>query len=155
MNLAEWFSYNPRTGVVRWRKTASNRAPVGSVVRERHEGYVGATLFGKFYLAHRIAHFIMTGSIPSRVDHKDRDRANNKWDNIRTATPSQNAANAARRIDNSTGYKGVSLVRGRYRARIRVNYRGLHLGYFKTPEEAHAAYTLAAKKLFGAYARSA
>lgn len=57
--------------------------------------------------------------------------------------------------DNRCGFKGVFLDHsGRYRARITVNYRKVHLGRFDTPQEAHAAYISAAKKFYGQFARA-
>ena len=60
-------------------------------------------------------------------------------------------ANQRVRSDNKIGLKGVSKTgRGRYRARL----KGIELGYFHTPEEAHAAYVVAAHQHFGEYART-
>ena len=68
---------------------------------------------------------------------------------------SQNIANSKRRINNKSGFKGTWLHKasGLYAAQVTVNYTPHHLGYFKTPEEAHAAYCEAAEKHFGEFAR--
>ena len=57
--------------------------------------------------------------------------------------------------NNTSGYKGVSFHKdtGMYRARIMVRGVSIHLGAFRRPELAHAAYCEAAKKHFGEFAR--
>lgn len=56
------------------------------------------------------------------------------------------------RTNNTSGYKGVSRDRGRWRAYIRVNYKQIHLGNFRTKEEAARRYNEAALKYFGEFA---
>ena len=98
----------------------------------------------------------MTGEWPSRqVDHKDTDRSNNRWANLRLATGSQNKANMGKRADNKSGYKGVSWYSqtSRWVAQIRFEGKSKTLGYFLDPVKAHAAYCEAAARLFGEFAR--
>jgi len=59
------------------------------------------------------------------------------------------------RATNTSGYKGVYMSKqsGRFIARITVNYKGVHLGCFKTIEEASQAYKKAALELHGSFAR--
>lgn len=89
-----------------------------------------------------------------QVDHKDRNGLNNQKSNLRAATASQNSANRGPAITNTYGYKGISFEgrRDKWVAKIKVNYRKLHLGYFKTKEEAALAYNEAALKYFGEFA---
>ncbi len=111
---------------------------------------------GKMYKAHRLAWFYMTGEWPpDQIDHIDGDRDNNRLVNLRKATNAQNGANARLSKNNSSGFKGVSFDTsvGRWRASIRRNRQLHYLGFFNTPEEAHAAYASAAVQLFGEFAR--
>jgi len=98
----------------------------------------------------------MTGEWPKgEIDHIDLDRANNKWENLREATHSENSANRRVRSDNILGLKGVAFdkTRGEYRAYIGVNGKRIHLGYSDCPAAAHMAYVVAANKAFGEFAR--
>ena len=150
--------YNPKTGTFTWRVNGLNQ-------HQREGKQAGCPtpdgrfvigIRGKRYLASRLAVFYMTGRWPrNQVDHINCDAADNRWCNLRQATSSQNLHNM-RIKNNKVGLKGVVLCTytGRYRARIRVGYRNVHLGRFDTPEEAHAAYVVAAKKYFGEFARA-
>jgi hypothetical protein len=89
------------------------------------------------------------------VDHRDLDRTNNRWNNLRRATRSTNAANTRRQRNNTSGFKGVypHHKTGRWYAQIRKDGRGYYLGSFATPQAAHEAYAAAARELFGEFAR--
>ena len=110
------------------------------------------------HLAHRLAWLYMNGEYPIDIDHKDGNPLNNRLENLRIATPSQNGANRKIGINNTTGFKGVCYVdrknlRKQYVSSITVNGECKNLGYYLTPEEAHAVYCIAAKRYFGEYAR--
>jgi HNH endonuclease len=74
------------------------------------------------------------------TDHADGNGLNNRWDNLRIATPSQNNANAYRPA-NASGYIGVNATpAGRWQARARRDGVRYHIGVFDTAEEAARAY---------------
>jgi hypothetical protein len=86
-------------------------------------------------------------------DHISLNGLDNRLENLRPATMSQNMANRPKQRNNSTGYKGVSPApKGRYVARIKVRGTNFNLGYYSTPVEAAYAYNVAAKLLFGEFA---
>ena len=89
------------------------------------------------------------------VDHVNGNGLDNRLENLRVATPSQNQRNIGRRADNASGYKGVSWRAGcaKWRAYITIDGRQHHLGYYSTPELAHAAYGTAATELHGEFRR--
>lgn len=98
----------------------------------------------------------MTGEWPDkRMDHRDLDRSNNRWSNLRLASNTENGANRAKGKNNTSGHKGVSWCKNRqkWQAGIKINYRRKALGRFDTKEEAAAAYAVAAQELFGEFAR--
>lgn len=87
------------------------------------------------------------------VDHIDGDGLHNRRSNLREATKQQNNHNARTRSDNSSGYKGVSLDSGRWRARIMLDKKSRLLGYFGCPTAAHFAYIKASRHLHGEFGR--
>lgn len=89
------------------------------------------------------------------VDHINGIGIDNRRDNLRLATRSQNLGNQRINRNNSTGFKGVSYhkQRGKWVALICVNGTRHYLGIFNTPEGAKFAYDKAAVKYFGEFAR--
>ena len=100
-------------------------------------------------------HRQILGYPKARVDHKDRNKLNNIRSNLRILSRSGlNQANAERRSDNRSGYKGVCFDkrRSKWNAEIQANKKRKSLGAFTSAEEAAKAYDKAAKKLFGEFA---
>jgi hypothetical protein len=85
------------------------------------------------------------------VDHKDGHPENNLLTNLRWCTQQQNNQNATMRKDNTSGYKGVDFHNGKWRARIKIDDKSIHLGYFNTPEEAAAVRSAKANEVFGVF----
>lgn len=124
---------------------------------KHHDGYIVIGLDYALWLAHRLAWLYMTGSFPSGLlDHKNGDRSDNRWSNIREASRAQNSQNTRRKRGHSCGYKGVSRSNKckRFRAVITVDGKQIRLGNFATPEQANKAYAEAARQHFGEFARS-
>jgi HNH endonuclease len=155
--LRELLHYDPVTGEFRWVKSLNPKIHVGDIAGTLANGYRKITIRGREYAAHQLAWLYMTGKWCSAlVDHRDGNRSNNRWDNLRHATPSQNSANRRMNRNNKCGFKGVIRAQsGRWCASIYKNGRSRHLGTFSTPEAAHAAYMTEARKLFGEFARAA
>lgn len=121
-------------------------------------GYKVGSIFDKKYTAHRVVFAMVNGFWPeAEVDHIDGDRLNNRPQNLRGATRSQNQCNVGVMRSNTSGAKGVSWDRDRkmWRADIMVNYKRKHLGMFETVEEGAQAYKLASAKLHQDFGRAA
>jgi HNH endonuclease len=154
----EVLEYDQTTGILRWRITLSNKARAGRIAgAENGNGYLRVGIDGRLYLAHRIAWLIQTGSWPTDdIDHRDLNKANNKWGNLRDATRGQNNANRRAQRNKLVALKGVTSVKKktkRFRAQINVRGHVRHLGCFATAEEAHAAFLQESKRQFGSFVR--
>ena len=153
--LLDMLNYNPETGVFTWAKPRP-RIRVGRVAGYmHHRGYICLEIDGRHFSAHRLAWFYMTGERPlNQIDHINRIKSDNRFANLRLATFGQNRANSV--TTNKHGLKGVVykkwLKSKPYQAQITFNKKVIYLGCHSTPEEAHAAYKEAAKRLHGAFA---
>jgi hypothetical protein len=157
--LRELLHYDPETGEFRWLKRLCNSVRVGDVAGcpNAFDRYWCIRIHRRNYPAHQLAWLYMTGGWGRpTIDHRDGNPANNRWNNLRRATSSQNNANRRRPRHNTSGFKGVSLYRrtGKWRACISRNGRLISLGAFRTAQAAHAAYEAAAHELFGEFART-
>lgn len=154
--LKESLSYDPETGVFNWRILTSNRAKIGARAGTNSNGYFIISVDGTRYMAHRLAWLYVTGEWPrGEIDHINGDRSDNRFENLRRTTHADNMKNMSKHKDNTSGFKGVFWAQHarRWRSYICANGRSKHLGYFNTPEEAYAAYCVAAANLHGEYAR--
>jgi hypothetical protein len=148
--LSEELNYDPATGRFTWKKEAGTIS----------NGYRLLRVNQKNMWAHRVAWLMATGEDPEGmvIDHINGDRLDNRIENLRTATYSQNSANAKRHSRNTSGLKGASKRfkngkwTGRWQASITYQRKQINLGYFDTKEEAHAAYLEAARRLQGEFA---
>lgn len=151
--------YERETGVFTWLVQLGWRGPVGAEAGTRHSrGYTHIMIDQKLYLAHRLAWFYVTGGWPAdKIDHIDGNRLNNRFANLREANASQNNQNRKKLASGTSPLKGVSWhIRNRmWKSRIKRDGKQIRLGLYRTEEEAHAAYCLAAKEMFGEYARAA
>lgn len=153
--VRELLDYDPATGVFRWKIARRGFAAAGDVAGGPNTRglYWAIRVDGRRYRAHRLAWLYVYGSWPpGHLDHKDMVKWNNKVDNLRPATRSQNGGNRSRYANNRSGYKCVREHHGKWAARIQINGAGVHLGVFETPEMAHAAYVAKAKEVFGEFA---
>lgn len=146
--LRRMLAYDRVSGDFRWlhredRERDWNTRFAGKIAGQiLGNGYRYIMLGKKPRLAHRLAWLYMTGEWPThQIDHINRDRADNRWDNLRAATNQQNQNNTGLRSTNKSGVKGVNYVakKHRWQAMITVDYKQRFLGYFMTKDDAIAA----------------
>lgn len=176
--LRQLLRYEPDTGKLFWRKRSADMfsdagyggsageaarwngryADKEAIITQNDEGYFKGRVGRRMVTAHRVIWAMQTGGWPVGViDHADGDTSNNRWGNLREASHSQNAVNSKFRTTNTSGARGVTWSKSqkKWRAAIRANGQGHHLGSFDTVEAASEAYTEASIRLHGAFSRTA
>jgi hypothetical protein len=155
--LRWWLSYEATTGVFTWRQKPAKWMHAGAVAGcLNHYGYTVIRLEGELHYAHRLAWLWMTGNWPKeQIDHRNGNRNDNRWENLREASNQLNQANVRRR--KKSGLKGITKYKpnGKWQAQIMVDQKHISLFYFTCPAAAHLAYVVAANEAFGEFARSA
>ncbi len=153
--LHELFEY--RDGHLFWKVDRRNNKIKGTQASrlKKSNGYQEVTINKKKQYAHRIIFMMFNGYWPEQIDHIDGNRSNNLISNLREATNAQNNRNTKLRVNNTTGFKGIYFHKQNknFVARITVDYKEIHLGCYKTAEEASQAYKKAALELHGSFAR--
>lgn len=153
----EWFDEGPRRSASHkcsnWNSRYAGSEAFSS--KDAH-GYLVGAVFNVKHKAHRVIWAMDCGEWPSGdVDHINGDRSDNRRNNLRVASRSQNMQNRGATKSNSTGLKGVcwDAERQKWLAQIKVNGRNKYLGRFDASEKAHAAYVEATKNHHGDFAR--
>jgi hypothetical protein len=135
--LKKLLRYDAGEGVFKWNRS-KGRARAGNVAGCADTyGYIVIRIDGCLYKAHRLAWLYVHGRWPDGlIDHINRNPSDNRIENLREASQSENTHNANRQ--SKSGVPGVRWrsERNRWVAQIRVGYRNHVLGSFKTKEEA-------------------
>lgn len=148
--------YNTTTGIWYWKTVIPNsRAMVGSQAGFNLNGYKAVKLGGKIYYTHRLAFLYVTGDMPKYVDHINGDRADNRWDNLRVATVTENNRNRTVTKKSQSGVTGVTWnqKQGQWVARITIDRQPINLGSFDNVKEAAKVATEARTKAYGIFHR--
>ena len=148
--LRSLLDYDPATGIFRWSKNICRKKclPGGIAGCSRSDNSWAVRIDGVLYRAHRLAWLYMTGRWPeNEIDHKNRDRSDNRWCNLREATRSLNEINKLR--INKHGFSGVDAIKDRFRSRVTINGKTKHLGMFDDPFSAHLDAMRVKKELYG------
>lgn len=151
--LKQILSYDPQTGKFVWLVRPSKSILEGREAgcKEKRIGYRTIGYKGRIYKAHRLAWLYITGKWPDGlIDHINGVKDDNRFENLRVVDESGNSQNIRKpNKRNKSGFMGVILFQGKWRASITHSGKTHWLGDFTTPEEAHQAY-LAAKRKFHA-----
>lgn len=167
--VREALTYEPESGELRWKErprehfsTEKTRRSWNTQFAGKAAGSPDITGYLRFSISvggramdlkcHRVAWALQTGGWPKdQIDHRDGSHANNRWTNLRESSQSENMQNRRSRRDSTSGLLGVTRDSGSkapkqrpWKAQIQIDGHQRFLGFFATPEEAHARY-LAAK----------
>ncbi|UVK55105.1 HNH endonuclease [Mesorhizobium sp. AR02] len=150
----ELLIYDPETGALRWRvpRGVASGALAGT---RTADGYTQVEIDYRLYRAHRVIWLMMTGKWPKHlVDHRNGMRADNRWKNLREATPLQNARNRKPGKSNSSGTVGVSFIasRKKWQAYIGLDNQIVKLGHFEDKTDAISARQEAERQHYGEFA---
>ncbi len=132
--------YNSETGVFTWKVSNSNNIKIGDIAGcKRKDGYIIIRINNIDYLAHRLAWLYMEGYLPeNKVDHIYRVEDDNRWVNLRIVSDQCSVRNRGEFKNNTSGVTGVSWYKGtnKWLAKITINYKIIHLGYFENINDA-------------------
>jgi len=145
----EMFDYDPDSGVFIYKKS-DKRKKEGDVVGSLNgKGYLIVQINNKMYALHRLAFLYMEGEFPEHeVDHINRIKTDNRWENLRAVTHQENQRNLSIASNNTSGVTGVYWHDGanKWRAQIIINGKNKHLGLFNKLKEAKRARREAEEK---------
>ena len=126
---------------------------IGSVAGciHRGTGYVHVKIDHKAYKLHRLVFLLHHGYLPEIVDHIDGNKANNRIENLRGATKSQNSMNQKIRSTNTSSVKGVSWhkVNKKWKVALCKNYKSYYYGTYEDKELADLVAVEATEILHG------
>ena len=143
--LKEKISYDSLGGGF-LRKKRAGYVPAGTISK----GYVRIMVNGKIYPAHRLAWLYVYGVMPDgQIDHINHDKSDNRIDNLREVSHSENQKNKPLCRRNKTGYNGVGWIGrlGKWTAYISEGGKTNNIGLFSDVERAIEARRLAEKRL--------
>jgi len=131
--LKELYNYNPETGLFTRLKSSGGHKKGTLAGSYDKDGYLRIQIQGKHYKSHRLAWLYMTGEFPKNtIDHINRVRDDNRWENLRDVTILENSKNCGISKRNTSGVVGVrwNKKQCRWIANIRVDGKQIYLGGF-------------------------
>lgn len=156
--LDKLLRYEPLTGLLFWRRREeSTFVNIGShslahtcakwngrfadkeALTKMNLGYRAGRINRDYVMAHRVIWKMVTDMDPIQVDHIDGNRSNNRWENLRNVTATENRRNTVRRSDNTSGVVGVHWHKQARKWVASIVLRTAYLGAFDSFEEAVAA----------------
>jgi hypothetical protein len=154
--LRKRLRYEPETGKLYWldcedmpNNWRTRHAGKEAFTTVQSKGYRHGSIDDQKYLTHRVIWALVYGTWPEdQIDHKNGDRADNRIENLRVVSNTENQRNASKRADNTSGVCGVRWYesKGKWRAEVTVHGKNRHLGLFTSFDDAVAARKAAARE---------
>jgi hypothetical protein len=145
-----------RDGELFWKVRKAKANHIGDKAGHlNNTGYYRVSIDYKLYLIHRIIFLMHHGYLPQFLDHIDNNPQNNRIENLRPATKTQNICNTSLRKNNTSGVKGVVWIRSikKWEVRVDINHKRHTFGYFKDLAEAAKVAEKARNELHKEFAR--
>ncbi|WP_336295527.1 HNH endonuclease [Cronobacter dublinensis] len=152
--ISECLRYDPKDGLLYWKERPSehfanesyqarwNKRYAGERAGKfMMNGYLKLAIDNKKYYAHRIVWVLKKKEWPQYIDHINGDRSDNRIENLRNVSRSQNQRNLKLSVRNTTGVIGVTQDsrNGHYIAQVKIGDKNIHLGSFKNLSDAAEA----------------
>ena len=150
--IKELFEY--KDGKLFWKVRKAHRIEIGDRAGCMDKlGYRYIGIDYKIYREHRLIWLLHYGYFPERLDHINRIKDDNRIENLREVTRSQNHMNSKKRKNTTSKYKGVCWDKenNKWRSQIKLKGKLIHLGRFHSEVEAAEAYNRKAIELFGEF----
>lgn len=134
--IADYFEYNPETGVIIWIKSTSRKIKIGQIAGTvNNTGYLRISYQGKLYQAHRLAWYLHYGAWPTNnIDHINGVKTDNRINNLRDATQSTNTLNKKGHRENTYKYYSFNKEKQKWVVQASINGKLTYFGRFKTKE---------------------
>jgi hypothetical protein len=146
-----------KDGIIYWKKNTAYQSKVGQKIgtKSHQNGYLRVQLHKKQYFVHRIIFTMFYGFIPTEVDHIDGNPGNNKIENLRNVSRTQNCINTRLRTTNKSGFKNVSWSKTmkKWSVQIRINKKNIYFGWYDDIELADLVAQEARNKHHKQFAR--
>lgn len=148
--LKELFVY--KEGAL-WNKvTRNNHVKAGTPAGHKSDrGYINIRVDQRMYRAHRLIFLFHHGWLPKLIDHIDCDRTNNRIENLRACTKSENGMNRAKSTS-STGFRNVYRNGEKFYVSLRKQGKTVHIGIFSSVKDAAVAAARARAEHYGEFA---
>jgi hypothetical protein len=153
--LKDMFDYREDGNLIRKHATMGNGNYAGKTVGwADNKGYVSTKIHGASYRVHRLIWMWHYGELPEQLDHINGCKSDNRIENLRLASNSENMMNRKTFKNNSSGCKGVSWHQKNQKwfVYVDVNKRRKNIGYFDDLELAELVATEAREKYHGKFA---
>jgi hypothetical protein len=117
--------------------------------------YIYVKIKNKHYSLHRLIFLYHYGFLPKNVDHIDCNKSNNKIENLREATRSQNQFNRQLQKNNTSGIKNVSWCKNsnKWKVQLRINNKKKSIGCYHDIKLAELVAIEARNKYHGEFAK--